>query len=301
MTIQQILNFVDEIYPNTTSPATKIAFLNTAMGELAREYGRYREIILATASVEEDTDIFALPTDCIDFSHIYSVWAGTRKMYDIGGIVSSSAFRAVLGGDAPAIDDYYNGQQFVAYDPTGATQVSTVLDYDGATHEVVLVDDWVTPPDSTYTWATPNMLHTLSDSEYIPYARISQQDNPKQSYTYFDVVNSTSDAAQQFGVYPSATVNNYPVKVRYKSRNDAYTVLDLAEEPDIDSRWHDALAYYIVYMCASIGQIPDPSIANFWAQKYEDSIDSYKMAQTRKEQVAPKRRKDNPQWGVRLY
>lgn len=220
MTIQQILNMVDEIYPNPVSPATKISFLNTAMGDMAREYGRMKEDVSTKTVVGQEE--YSLPSDCIDFSHVEALWVSTTT--------------------------------------------------------------------------TPT-----KDSDYQVYVRGFYNDNPKSSYTYYAIGDTEAHAVQTFGLTPIPTVVDLPIVIRYRSRNDSYTVLDLAEEPDIDSRWHDALAYYIVHMCASIGTIPDAAIANFWGDKYNDSIQNYKMAQNRKEQVAPKRRKDNPQWGVRGY
>ena len=220
MTIQEILALADELYENRVSPSTKIVFLNSAMSDLSREYGRFKESV-ATLTVK-DQEVYALPSDCIDLSHVSSLWVANTT--------------------------------------------------------------------------TPTL-----DSDYVPYYLGSQLDNQKNSNTYYDAGTAAGYATQSFGLCPIPTEDDYPIKIRYRSKNDGYTIDDMNVEPDIDPRWHDALAYYIVYSCASMSPIPEESIANFWGNRYNEAICGYKMSQSRKETAAPKRRRDNKQWHTRTW
>ena len=239
-------------------------------------------------------------------SHVHALWVATRPPYYTGSVVSADATHVYLAQDASDVDDYYNGMVIKIIGGTGNGQSRTISDYVGlllgATYHYATISvAWTTVPDMTSIYEFVSIPYALTDSDYQVYSLGSQNENPKVRYTYYDMGSTNAQAVQSFGISPIPTIDDLPIKIRYRSYNIAYSVMDMNAMPDIDPRWHNALSYFIVYMVASAGPIPDASIANFWSTRYEESIQSYKMTQIRKEQVAPKRRRDNAQWAVRLY
>lgn len=79
-TTQQLLTFVDSIYPNGEATATKILFMNQAQAELSPYFGAVVED--ATVSTVANQDSYSLPTGLSDVSQIMSLGVGTKAIPD---------------------------------------------------------------------------------------------------------------------------------------------------------------------------------------------------------------------------
>lgn len=161
--------------------------------------------------------------------------------------------------------------------PTGLTDVAQILSLGVATKVT---------PDNRYG--------------YVKYDIISRDDYPEGSCVYFQTVDSSG--TKKLVLQPTPSVDDYPIRIRYRK---ALTELDSSTSsvsPDFDSRFHVILAYYAAHMVCSTGASPDTTQADAFMQKYQSTLEELWKFKLQEEISAPTFRTDNRHWrGTRKH
>lgn len=148
--------------------------------------------------------------------------------------------------------------------------------------------------NSIFMLDVANTTTPTLDSHWVTYRR-QFMGGPKIGNIYYDAYQ-TSLGVRQFGLYPVPSADDYPVRIRYRRPLAQLSVTSLTAEPEIDSRYHNILAFYAAGMVAGSGDNPDAQIANYYNMAYRNGLqEMYRHYGLIKEGAKPKR-KDNTWW-----
>lgn len=128
--------------------------------------------------------------------------------------------------------------------------------------------------------------------DYTLYKKNYREDDPKSMYGYYQVIDSTG--AKKLVIYPVPDTSFKPIVIRYRKQLQEISSSEMNFEPEFDSRYHEALAFYCCHMICSLGASPDYYQADMFMQKYEYMVSEIWRQDT--EENGNTRRRDNPHW-----
>lgn len=213
MTVQELLDMTDDLYPNGETDAAKVSYMNIAIHTLAKYFGKVIED--ATLVTVKDQDEYSYPAGIEDATQIISL---------------------AIARQATPYDRY---------------------DY---------------------------RQYKLSRSEH----------DPKSYYSFHEIISDTG--TKKFVLYPVPDEDDLTIVIRYNKIIPDLSASVLTASPEIDSRYHEALAFYAVHMICAKGASPDTTQANTYMQKF-DAIEQALWKDSMEAKKAMKKKpRDNRQW-----
>lgn len=165
----------------------------------------------------------------------------------------------------------------------------TVADQDSYTYPTGL-----TAIEQIESLAVANQATPENRYDYTQYRLSKSEYHPMSYNSYFEIISDSG--AKKLCLYPVPSEDDLPIVIRYRTELPELDSTKLTEEPEFDSKYHEALAFYCLHMIAMQGASPDRVQADAFMRKYDD-IET-KLWKGSMEIAAKKRKKprDNPQW-----
>jgi len=309
-TVTELLTLIDAKYPNATSQADKIKFMNIAQEGLSGEFGLIAtDETLVTAAYEEQ---YSLPTGIDDISMI-ETFDISNEVPDLDKLVTST--NMIVG--AYTLADQIDLPCKISFKHTsvGATDTLGTIVVVGISGDETVTETVTPVADSTvYSTKYYSEITSLTSAGWVINAgndtikvgvkssRYNTQrypigfsdDKPFVSKCVYQVYSSAG--VKSIIVYPAPTLSGLPIIIRYKKKLTELSATKLSAEPEFDSRYHDMLATYACYEICANGASPDTTQANRFAAEYDARISQIWKASTTEKIVAPRKPRCNKGW-----
>ena len=312
MTIQNLLDMVDDFYPHANTDATVVGYFNLCQNELSPYFGLVAED--TTLSTIANDDEYDLPTGIDDIEQIESLDIYNAAP-DTDAIVASVAMQvgAYTLADQPEKPARISvthttvgsadtlGTIVIVGEVNGVADTETItpvadstvygdkyFDIDGITS--ITGADWITDGDDDLI-----EVGVSGDRyDFTRYERGYSDVEHARGNTYYQVY--TSAGVKSLVIYPTPTVADRVIRIRYRKKLTALSTTVFTGSPDFDSRFHDMLAIYAAYKIASKGASPDREQANHFAAEYDERLTELWKYSLEKDGKSLKKRTDNRQW-----
>lgn len=175
----------------------------------------------------------------------------------------------------------------------------------------IMEDDSLDTVEDQDTYSFPTGINDVSDIislaiatstsptdryDYTQYDLARADQNPASDESYYQIVDSTG--AKKLVIYPTPTLDNLNIVIRYRKRLARLTTSSLNSEPEFNERYHHVLAIFCCHMICSIGPSPDAYQADMFMQKYNSALSQLWRENNEQKTTEKRKRKDNPQWHI---
>lgn len=330
MDVTALIAMIDDLYPSATTTAVKIGYMNSVLNWLsARRYGLFVEDV-STLTVE-DQEGYDFPTGLLDVSDIdYLAVANSwpyqsRKAQVTTGAATQSgtitvvvtaanmdgspvsvALEVVLADSAATVAGKIRvalaaDSSIAAFFEVGGTGAYVTLTAIDPAENDSTMDIAVTDTDGTGVVVAADTDNTtaLTRDEYTSYVVGFQDDSTRSGKNYFQIVDSSGN--KTIGLYPTPTESGLQVRIRYYKSITALSASSMSAQPEIDSRFHEMLAYYAVHQIAAKGASPDKDQSNYYLSKYLSVRGEYVRLRQQQEIEHPSDRRDLSHWNRRIF
>ena len=311
MTVQELLDLVNDMYPSATTDAVKVKYMNMGQNALSDQFG----LVITNTSLltVADNDEYALPTGIEDISQI-ETFDVSNSVPDLDKLVTATAVETskvyTLVGQLDSIS-----RISITHSGTGMGENLSHIILVGIsggvqeTENITLVEN-STVYSSKYYSSIIAMQQTGA-SQYSEYGTISvgvklgryetnrynigyKDDKPMSAACIYQGYSALG--VKSLIMYPTPSATGLLVTIRYHAKLPDLSVSALSASPAFDSQYHSLLATYACMEICGNGSSPDTIQYNKFASVFEQGLTELWKKTYQQQIIAPRRRRDNKQW-----
>jgi hypothetical protein len=310
MTVQQLLDLIEDMYPSATTDAVKVKFMNLGQEELSDKFG----LVVTNTSLltKANYDEYALPAGIEDISQIETFDMASR-IPEIDKVVTST--NMIVGAYALTGQLDKASRVSILHTGVGTTDTLGTIVLVG-TSGGVSTTETITPVanDTVYSSNYYTSVTSLTGSGWVASqgtdtikvgVKPDRYDTVRYQIGYKDdkpmgascIYQGYSAAGvKSIIIYPAPTLAGLPITIRYHAKLPDLSASALSASPEFDSQYHSLLATYACWQICKNGSSPDSVQATQFAYVFDEGLTQLWKKTYQQQIIAPRKRKDNAMW-----